>query len=346
MRALNRKNRGNAPRKAEKDPLQAGKNLPKAGKTPLKEGKPLPEVEKTPSKAGKTPHKASRTWRKVGKRVLFPPGWVVALTCLLGGVGLGTVFLRGDSEHPLAYGVYALSAYAMTILCAKIAVFAPKAYRNARETVYANPLGRRYFTDREFKAQVGLWSGLAVNLAYVLLNLFSGLRYRSLWFGIFALYYALMALMRLTLARVKPDEASRRRRCRVCGGMLLTVNLLLSGMVMMMVSFGRGFEYRGMLIYVQALYTFCVTGFALRDLIRYRRRVSPILAASKAVKLTAALFSMLFLETGMFAQFGGDMTEGSKQLFLTLTGGGICLLVTGLSVWLMRTGSTRQSGKA
>lgn len=298
-------------------------------------GKRHAEGGKTPRKPCKTRAKPAQTWRKVWGRVLFPGGWVVALACLLGGAGLLFVFLRGYSEHILGYCVYALSAYAMTILCAKIAVSAPKAYKNAKNRVHSVPLAQRYFTDKAFKSRVSLLLGLLINLAYALLNALSGLRHRSLWFGIFALYYALMALLRLLLVRVSPDARAQLRRCRACGAGLLTVNLLLSGMVMMMVTFGRGFSYRGVLIYVQALYTFCVTGFAVRDLLRSRADASPALAASRVIKLTAALFSLLFLETGMFAQFGGEMAPETQRLFLALTGGGICLLVTAMSLWLL-----------
>lgn len=278
---------------------------------------------------------------KTVKKWLFPPLWVVILLCLLSGGGLLFVFGKGYSEHPLGYGVYALSAYAMTVLCVKLGKTLPNAYRRGKEKVYSLSLGERYFTDREFKGQVSLLSSLAVNLVYVGINGISLWRYKSWWFGIFAVYYGWMALMRLMLVKVEKDEESQRKRCGVCGGLLLTVNLLLSGMVMMMVSFGKGFEYRGVLIYVQALYTFCVTGFAIRDLVRERKNVSPVLTASKAIKLTAALFSMLFLETGMFAQFGGEMSQRDQRIFLAATGAGICLVVTLIGIFLIRTGKKK-----
>lgn len=275
------------------------------------------------------------------KRLLFPPIWLIAALSLLSAAGLGWVFLGGHGESIAAYGIYAVSAYALTVLCLWLARAAPKAYRAGRAKVRSVPLGERYVTDKEFKARVSLTLSLAANLVYAAVNALSGWRYGSLWFGIFALYYALMALLRGTLVKAGISQEDRFRRLRRCGGLLLGMNLLLSGMVMMMVTFGEGFEYRGVLIYVQALYTFWITGFAIRDLVRYRKSADGFLAASKAVKLTGALFSMLFLETGMFAQFGGDMSEESRKLFLMLTGAGICVSVSAMALTMMLRNTRR-----
>lgn len=60
-----------------------------------------------------------------------------------------------------------------------------------------------------------------------------------------------------------------------------------------------------------ALYTFYITTTAIIDIIKYRKYNSPVMSISKVIKLAAALVSMLFLETAMFAQFGADMAKES-----------------------------------
>ena len=69
---------------------------------------------------------------------------------------------------------------------------------------------------------------------------------------------------------------------------------------------------------------------------RYRALGSPVLSTAKMVSLCAALVSMLNLETAMLAQFGGDMSRESKQLFVALTGAGVSVIVVTLSVLLIR----------
>lgn len=46
----------------------------------------------------------------------------------------------------------------------------------------------------------------------------------------------------------------------------------------------------------------------------------------RKVKMASALFSMLFLETAMFAQFGADMLAEEKQVMIMVTGAGISVI--------------------
>ena len=116
---------------------------------------------------------------------------------------------------------------------------------------------------------------------------------------------------------------------------LLLVNLSLSGAVLMILYQNRGYDYPGVLIYVMALYTFYSTAHAVVELVKYRSFASPVMSAAKSVSLSAALVSMLNLETAMFAQFGGDMAQKDQNLMIILTGAGISVTVIALSVSLI-----------
>lgn len=125
------------------------------------------------------------------------------------------------------------------------------------------------------------------------------------------------------------------KRSRLCAYILLTVNLTLSGVVLMMIYFDRGFEYQGVLIYVMALYTFFITTTAIIDMVRYRKYQSSVMSVSKIIKLTAALFSMLFLETAMFSQFGGDTTKEIQRIMIIATGGDISVIVVTMEIYMI-----------
>ena len=115
----------------------------------------------------------------------------------------------------------------------------------------------------------------------------------------------------------------------------MTVNLVLSGAVLMMVFFDKGFQYQGILIYVIALYTFYVTITAIIDMVKFRKYKSPILSTSKIIKMASALFSMLFLETAMFAQFGADTSAEVKRIMIMATGAGISVAVVSMAVYMI-----------
>ena len=125
------------------------------------------------------------------------------------------------------------------------------------------------------------------------------------------------------------------KRARICAYFLMTVNLVLSGAVLMMVFFGRGFQYQGVLIYVIALYTFYTTIIAIVDMVKYRKYKSPIMSVTKVIKMTTAMFSMLFLETAMLAQFGADTSEDEKRIMIIATGAGICVMVVFMAVYMI-----------
>ena len=196
-------------------------------------------------------------------------------------------------------------------------------------------------TDAVFKSNVGLYRSLAINLIYVVVNAVSGYVYQTYWFGIFAVYYAIIAMMRFLLVKyvmkhpIGDDHVGELKRARVCAYILMTVNLALSGVVLMMVYFDRGFQYQGFLIYVIAMYTFYITTTAIIDMIKYRKYKSPILSITKVIKMASALFSMLFLETAMFAQFGAETPSETKRIMIMLTGAGISIVVVTMAVYMI-----------
>ena len=89
------------------------------------------------------------------------------------------------------------------------------------------------------------------------------------------------------------------------------------------------------MIYVMALYTFYSTTHAIVDIVKYRSLGSPIMSTAKIVALSAALVSMLNLETAMFAQFGAQMPQQDRNLMIILTGAGISIVVVTLSIILI-----------
>lgn len=280
-------------------------------------------------------------WKKIGKKILFPPVWLLVLLTAASAAALTAVFLNGLAEHALAYGIYVLAFYTLTVDCAFCALVLPKQYRKIREKLYGNPLGNRYMTDRAFRARVSLYLSLGINLLYVGLQGVQWYLFRSWWFVVLAAYYVILSLMRFLLVRyVHKNEPGAHvlaewKTSRVCAGILLLVNLSLSGAVLMILYQDRGYDYGGILIYVIALYTFYSTIHAIVDIIKYRKLGSPIMSTAKIVSLSAALVSMLNLETAMFSQFGADLAPENQRIFIILTGAGVSIIVVAMSAALI-----------
>ncbi len=279
--------------------------------------------------------------KTICRKLLFLPLWLIVILVIFSAAALVAVFVNGWETAPFAYAVYVTAFYTLTVLCLACWKTIPRYYRSIKGKVYDNRYANRYLTDAAFKTHVSLYISLGINLLYAAANAFSAVFYRTWWFALFAVYYAILAVMRFLLVRyvsrnsIGTSLMGELKRSRLCAYILVFVNLILSGAVLMMIHFNRGFEYRGILIYVMAMYTFYMTGSAIRDMIKYRKLGSPVMSASKIIKFAAALVSMLSLETAMFSQFGGEMSPEAEQLMIMLTGAGIAVIVVTMSMYVI-----------
>lgn len=282
-------------------------------------------------------------WKNIGRRLLFLPGWLLIILSVFSTGLLVAVFLWGQESSTAAYMIYVLAFYtlcAVTVFCIQTL---PKRFKTIKKKISDSPLGRRYTTDSGFRTRISFTVSLTVNLFYVLINLWSWYMLRSWWFAVLAGYYMIMALLRFLLSsyiRKTPlgSQLSQEwKRARLCAYILLLINLSLSGAVLMILYQNKGYHYPGMMIYVMAMYTFYTTIHAILEIVRNRKRGSPVLSAAKSIALSAALVSVLNLETAMFDQFGADMAPESQRLFIILTGAGVSVAVVTLSILLIIT---------
>ena len=151
----------------------------------------------------------------------------------------------------------------------------------------------------------------------------------------------IMAVMRFLLVRyvriqkIGTSNLGEWKRSRSCAYILLLINLSLSGAVLMILYQHRGYDYPGILIYVMALYTFYALTMSIVDMVKCRKMGSPVMSTAKIVSLSAAVVSLLNLETAMFAQFGADMSAEHQRIFIILTGAGVSITIVTLSVTLI-----------
>lgn len=286
-------------------------------------------------------------WKKIVKVLLFPPIWITVVLNIFSAVFLTFVFVEGISESWIAYIIYVVAFYSLSVLCVFLSMILPKQYKAIKRKIYENPLGNRYMTDVAFRTHISLHISLGINLLYVGVNVLSFVWYRSMWFVCLAVYYAILAVMRFLLVRyarqkgIGKNRFEELKRTISCSYILLTINFALSGAVLMILYQNKGYEYQGILIYVVAMYTFYITTHAIINLVRYRQYKSPVMTMSKVIALSAALVSMLSLETAMFSQFGQGMTPENKWLMIALTGAGVSLIVITMSAYMIVT-STKE----
>ena len=274
------------------------------------------------------------------KKLFCLSGKRTALLAIPSFLLVALVLLRGWSGAP-AYAVYLLSAYGLAISATWLSRHLAAVIRSAAwfQSLCALPFVRRWREDVRFRSRVSLYLGFTVNLLYAVLKLVSGVRYRANWFVILALYYAFLAVMRfsvLSSARRDPhgeNLIAEYRRCRLCGFLLLMMNLVLSCMIAYIIDHRGSYAYPGTLIFLMAAYTFYTFITAVVNLVRYRKYKSPLLSAAKVVSMTAALASMLSLETAMLEQFGeADDASLFRETMIGVSGAVICAVILCMSI--------------
>lgn len=279
-------------------------------------------------------------------RLFFLPVWLSAVIAIPSFALLIYVFAVGLEDTPWTYLSYAASAYALTVLSTAM----PRIVRFIRGGYAAHPLllwardtgpGERFLSDPVYRAEIGLYAGLMINLLYAAVKLVSGIVFHSLWFGALAVYYLLLSILRFLLLHharrrgVGRDALSEWRRYRLCGMILLMMNQALAVVVALVVYRSSGFAYPGYLTYAMAGYTFYAVINAVRNIVKFRRHGSPVMLAAKAVSLVAALVSLLSLETAMLTQFGAADQTSFRRIMTASTGFAICTIVLLMAIFMI-----------
>ncbi len=278
-----------------------------------------------------------KKWQRLGRRLLFPPIAVVALLALLAAAGLAFSFLRLEENDWRRIASYALSFYALAILCLRVPDMLALARRFRRE----NRHYLRYRSDVRLRMNLSLWSACIYNAAYAAFQLALGLKHHSAWFYAMAGYYCLLALLRLMLGRhvraFAPGKERRMewRKYRLCGAGLLAMNLALSIFVLYFVLHLREARHHEITVIAMAVYTFGALALAISNVIRYRRYDSPACSAAKALSLASAAVSMLSLENAMLTTFDRGSSPLFQRIMLGASGAAAAMLIIGMAAYMI-----------
>lgn len=285
-----------------------------------------------------------KQFKRICGKLLFPHFLLILLVSALSAVGLGWVFLTGRETHWLACPIYALSAYAMTVLCIWLV---PAIFRAARE----NRQHLRALTpeEKETGFRRSLVSGMIMNLLYASFHILIGTGSRSAWIISQGAYQLVMALIHLTLMyyerRRRNAVLSRERQrigwkgFRTCGIWLLILHLTMTGLVFQMVWRRETKNYPGVMIFAVAAYTFYKLTVAILRVLRHRGNADALRGAARNIDLSEALMNLFTLQAALLRVFGTAPQEEFRFLMNSLTGGAVCLLTVGGAVGMICHGS-------
>ena len=283
-------------------------------------------------------------WKRFGKALLLPHIAVmliftpVSVILLVGSM----VFLGTDSV--MSYVSYVISAYMLTVWCFRI----PSLIKAIKAFKQGNKYAIKWWNDPRLRVNVSLYGSLGWNALYGMFQLWLGFYHHTFWFCSLGAYYICLVVMRLFLLlhtrRYVPGERLDRElsKYRACGWVFLVMNLALALIIFFMVYWGRTFEHHMITAIAMAAYTFTALTIAIISVVKYKKYNSPVFSASKVISLTAALVSMLTLESTMLTTFGdGTMSAVEQKWMLGATGGAISFAIVSIAIYMIVTGTKK-----
>lgn len=277
-------------------------------------------------------------FKKIGKAILFPPFAIMLILVPVSVAFLvySLVFLASGSI--IAILSYVLSFYTLTVWCMKIPTLIAFVKIFRQENKYA----KVWRENVRFRINALLYGTFIMNTVYAIFQLGLGFYHHTFWYLSLAGYYFSLAVMRFFLLRyVKkhhPGEKMKEEliRYRACGIIFLVMNLALSLMIFFMVYWNRTFHHHEITTIAMAAYTFTAFTLAVVNMVKHRKYQSPIFSASKAISLASACVSMLTLEATMLTTFNdGSMNEGTRKIFLGVSGGAISVFVIAMAIYMI-----------
>ncbi len=282
------------------------------------------------------------------KRVLIKlkePTVAVAVTAavfLALSVGGVVAVILLSAPLTIAYACYFVSA----LFSGYIIYIAVYAWLKVRPRFFAwaekRRLTKKFFCDYTFRTMLFAVGGFFMNVGYASFNAVYGILMAkhygfaaiSIWYCALAVYYVVLGVTRAVIvARTRAvnvaagmDAAARNEKkmniYRGTGALLLVLTLALISILWVMVRYpSMGFHYEGLLIFVAAAFTLYKIIFAVHSLLKVRGKEDYAVRAVRNINFTAALVSVLALQTAMLAAF----SDGADYTWLTaLVGTAIC----------------------
>ena len=166
---------------------------------------------------------------------------------------------------------------------------------------------------------------LVGNVAWATGNLLLGIWLPSAWFFTVGIYFGVLSIARLVVLLIKRSANDRFLR-GFTGGILISLALPLTGMVILTSLRDRGTQFHMILMIAIALYAFVKITVAIVNLVRTRKQRSHAITALRNLSMADALVSIATLQRSMLVSFDG-MTEIEIRIFNIATGTAVCLLV-------------------
>lgn len=176
-------------------------------------------------------------------------------------------------------------------------------------------LVHKYRTDEKFRNKVNLYNGSLTSLGLTCLQLYGGIRYRSVWFFAFGVYYAVLTIVKFYLARnIRVKGKKGWEVFRTVGFVMTILNFALIVMISFLIATPEIalHEYSLAVALITGIWTLISAGLTVKSVADMRNKNDPVALADRLVNLTTSVVAVLILQTSLIASISTPQIEKVK----------------------------------
>ncbi|MDE5991405.1 MAG: hypothetical protein K2H36_07470 [Clostridia bacterium] len=267
----------------------------------------------------------------------------IVASIVLSAINSDRVYMR-----IITYVVYAIAFVALGYSIYTFVAVAPKVKSRFIEWSKNYELTNKLVQNYGMRTIVFAVGSFLMSAAYGAYNLTLSALEASVWYGVLAGYYILLASMRggvvfyhrkkrkrEKIGKFDKEEAKQIKKYRDSGALLIVVAFALIAAVLQMVLVNRTFTHTGLMIYVSAAYTCYKVTMSIINIVRAKKQPDMTVQAIRNINLADAMVSILALQTSMIHTFGDDEHLELAPKMNAVTGAIVCALVLSLGIFMV-----------
>lgn len=201
--------------------------------------------------------------------------------------------------------------------------------------------------DYGFRTIIFAIVGALINIIFACVNGVTALRYMSLWYGVFAGYYLILALQRLgVLAAYRAvlkhcgddEEKLGRKKLKIYltnGAVFVPLDIALGAAITVAMLYQKPTITGEIMAITTATYTVYKIISAARNLVKAKKATDPIVQTLRNIGFVDALASVFSLEVTLITTFSETETVQDMRVLMVISGFVVCAFTVGLGSYMI-----------
>ena len=235
----------------------------------------------------------------------------------------------------LHFLIYPIAVIALAELIYLIIYITPIMKTKVKYLMSKNKYTNKFITSYGYRSFVFAICSFVVNVGYAAFMGVISIITKSSWFGIFAVYYLILSLMRGGVLLSKKKHVKDEEKTYLAVAISLLVLTLAAASIVIITYNGSGVSrFEGLLIYCSAAYTFYKLSLSIYNIIKAKKQESLLVESVKDISFVDAIISIFVLQVSMIEAFSTESWNNNMALN-ALTGTLICLGIIAVAVMMI-----------